>query len=190
MLLGLTRPDRGELSLFGMSPADAVAHGEIGAMLQTGKLIPDLPVREIVAIGGGTGLLAFLGGTWFSIPDSGFLHDVAQGIPSYWLVQASHIAVGGDGWGRTGWLVIAGVDGRAHRPGAADLPARLGPGLAGDGRRPEPAAALPAPRPPRRRPRPRLLAPAVLADADRLALVLRRRDDLQREHAVLRQPRD
>jgi ABC-2 type transport system permease protein len=28
-------------------------------------------------------------------------------IPSYWLVQASHIAVGGEGWGREGWLVIA-----------------------------------------------------------------------------------
>jgi ABC-2 type transport system permease protein len=58
-------------------------------------------------IGGGTGLLAFLGGTWFPIPDSGFLHDVALATPSYWLVQAAHVAIGGDGWGRTGWLVIA-----------------------------------------------------------------------------------
>jgi ABC-2 type transport system ATP-binding protein len=50
MLLGLTSPDRGEGSLFGLSPGDAVARGEIGAMLQTGKLIPDLSVREIVAM--------------------------------------------------------------------------------------------------------------------------------------------
>jgi ABC-2 type transport system ATP-binding protein len=50
MLLGLTRADRGEVTLFGLSPADAVARGEIGAMLQTGKLIPDLSVREIVAM--------------------------------------------------------------------------------------------------------------------------------------------
>jgi ABC-2 type transport system ATP-binding protein len=50
MLLGLTRPDEGEVTLFGVSPADAVARGEIGAMLQTGKLIPDLSVREIVAM--------------------------------------------------------------------------------------------------------------------------------------------
>jgi ABC-2 type transport system ATP-binding protein len=50
MLLGLTRPDRGDVSLFGASAADAVAQGRIGAMLQTGQLIPDLSVREIVAM--------------------------------------------------------------------------------------------------------------------------------------------
>jgi ABC-2 type transport system ATP-binding protein len=50
MLLGLTRPDQGEVSLFGESPADAVAGGEIGAMLQTGSLIPDLSVREVVTM--------------------------------------------------------------------------------------------------------------------------------------------
>ncbi len=50
MLLGLTRPDRGEVSLFGDSPAEAVAGGEIGAMLQTGSLIPDLSVREVVTM--------------------------------------------------------------------------------------------------------------------------------------------
>ena len=40
------------------------------------------------AVGGGVALLAFLGGTWFPIPASGFLHDVGQLLPSYWLVQA------------------------------------------------------------------------------------------------------
>jgi ABC-2 type transport system ATP-binding protein len=50
MLLGLAQPDKGEVSLFRMSPADAVAHGQIGAMLQVGKLIADLSVREIVAM--------------------------------------------------------------------------------------------------------------------------------------------
>lgn len=54
-------------------------------------------------IGGGTGLLAFVSGTWFPIPEHGFLHDVAVGVPSYWLVQASHIAVGGKPWGIAGW---------------------------------------------------------------------------------------
>jgi ABC-2 type transport system ATP-binding protein len=48
MLLGLTRPDHGDVSLFGATPADAVAQGRIGAMLQTGQLIADLSVREIV----------------------------------------------------------------------------------------------------------------------------------------------
>lgn len=58
------------------------------------------------AIGGGVGLLAFLGGTWFPIPSSGFLHDVAQILPSYWLVQASHVALGGHPWPAKAWVVI------------------------------------------------------------------------------------
>src|SRR5215208_278987 len=50
MLLGLARPDRGRVSLFGGSVAEAVALGRIGALLQTGHLIPDLSLREIVAM--------------------------------------------------------------------------------------------------------------------------------------------
>jgi ABC-2 type transport system ATP-binding protein len=48
MLLGLTRPNRGTVSLFGMTPAEAVADGAIGAMLQTGSLLGELTVRELV----------------------------------------------------------------------------------------------------------------------------------------------
>jgi ABC-2 type transport system permease protein len=59
------------------------------------------------AIGGGIGLLAFLGGTWFPIT-SGALHTIGQALPSYWLVQASHVALGGSAWGVEGWLVMAG----------------------------------------------------------------------------------
>ncbi len=50
LLLGLNRPDHGEVWLFGDSPSEAVARGRIGAMLQTGALIPDLSVRELVAM--------------------------------------------------------------------------------------------------------------------------------------------
>ena len=50
------------------------------------------------AVGGTTALLGFLGGVWFPIT-SGFLHDVAQALPSYWLTQASHVASGGSAWG-------------------------------------------------------------------------------------------
>jgi ABC-2 type transport system ATP-binding protein len=48
MMLGLLAPDAGEVSLFGRTPADAVAAGAVGAMLQTGSLIRDLSVRELV----------------------------------------------------------------------------------------------------------------------------------------------
>jgi len=50
MLLGLTEPDGGTVSLFGMRPTAAVDAGAIGAMLQTGALIRDLSVRELVTV--------------------------------------------------------------------------------------------------------------------------------------------
>ncbi len=59
------------------------------------------------AVGGGVALLAFLGGTWFPIPDHGFLNDVGQLLPSYWLVQAGHVAFTGDPWPAKAWIVIA-----------------------------------------------------------------------------------
>ena len=58
-------------------------------------------------IGGGTALLALLSGTWFPLANTGFLHAVAQYLPSYWLVQANRVALGGTSWGSRGWLVIA-----------------------------------------------------------------------------------
>src|ERR1700712_1819877 len=48
LLLGLSRPDRGEVALFGQPPREAAATGRIGAMLQSGGLLPDLTVRELV----------------------------------------------------------------------------------------------------------------------------------------------
>jgi ABC-2 type transport system permease protein len=58
------------------------------------------------AVGGGVALLAFLGGVWFPLPSHGFLHDVGQLLPSYWLVQASHVAIGGHPIATKGWVVI------------------------------------------------------------------------------------
>jgi ABC-2 type transport system permease protein len=57
-------------------------------------------------IGGLSGLLGFLGGAWFPLGD-GVMRDIAQALPSFWLVQASHVSLGGSGWGVTGWLVVA-----------------------------------------------------------------------------------
>jgi ABC-2 type transport system ATP-binding protein len=50
MLLGLTKPDAGAVSIFGSGPHEAIAAGEIGVMLQTGALIGDLSVRELIAM--------------------------------------------------------------------------------------------------------------------------------------------
>jgi ABC-2 type transport system ATP-binding protein len=50
MVLGLTRPDSGTVSLFGMSPGEAAAAGVVGGMLQTGSLVDYLSVRELVSM--------------------------------------------------------------------------------------------------------------------------------------------
>jgi ABC-2 type transport system permease protein len=58
-------------------------------------------------MGGGISLLALLGGTWGPLATSGLFYDIARALPSYWLVQASHVALGGQAWGGLGWAVIA-----------------------------------------------------------------------------------
>jgi ABC-2 type transport system permease protein len=58
------------------------------------------------AMGGTTALLGLLGGVWFPIT-GGVLHSVAEALPSFWLVQASHVGLGGSAWGATGWIVVA-----------------------------------------------------------------------------------
>ena len=49
MLLGLSEPDAGAIEVFGGARA-AIKAGAVGAMLQTGSLIGDLSVRELVTM--------------------------------------------------------------------------------------------------------------------------------------------
>jgi ABC-2 type transport system ATP-binding protein len=48
IILDLLRPDAGQVSVFGMTPAGAVRAGLVGGMLQVGSLTRDLTVRELV----------------------------------------------------------------------------------------------------------------------------------------------
>jgi ABC-2 type transport system ATP-binding protein len=50
MLLGLTRPDRGRVTILGDTPDAAVRHGRVGAMLQSGGLLGEVTVRELLAV--------------------------------------------------------------------------------------------------------------------------------------------
>lgn len=50
MLLGLSKPDQGSVSIYGKSPRQAIAHGQVSAVMQTGGLLKDLTVRETVAL--------------------------------------------------------------------------------------------------------------------------------------------
>lgn len=48
MLLGLLPADAGQVSVFGMPAKSAIRRGAIGAMLQSGTVLRDLTVREII----------------------------------------------------------------------------------------------------------------------------------------------
>jgi ABC-2 type transport system ATP-binding protein len=50
MILGLLPADAGQVSVFGMTPADAIKAGAVGAMLQVGAVIQDLSVRELITM--------------------------------------------------------------------------------------------------------------------------------------------
>ncbi|WP_443034038.1 ABC transporter ATP-binding protein [Streptomyces sp. CA2R106] len=50
LLLGLKNPDRGEVRVFGTGPAQAIARGQVGAMLQSGGLMEEVTVRELVTL--------------------------------------------------------------------------------------------------------------------------------------------
>ena len=80
------------------------------------------------AIGGTTALLGLLGGVWFPIT-GGVLQTIAQALPSYWLVQASQVGLGGSAWGAEGWAIVAAwsvaaalAAGRAYRRDTQRVP--------------------------------------------------------------------
>ena len=50
MILGFAEPTAGEVSVFAMSPRQAVAQARVSAVLQTGGLLRDLTVRETVQL--------------------------------------------------------------------------------------------------------------------------------------------
>ena len=50
MLLGLAEPDAGSVTVFGLEPRPAIDRGTVGAMLQSGGLIRELDVRELLTV--------------------------------------------------------------------------------------------------------------------------------------------
>ncbi|MGK5739309.1 ABC transporter ATP-binding protein [Micromonospora sp. URMC 103] len=50
MMLGLTPPDAGAVSLFGRAPTEAVRAGLVGAMLQDAGVVPAATVRDVVEL--------------------------------------------------------------------------------------------------------------------------------------------
>jgi ABC-2 type transport system ATP-binding protein len=50
MLLALRKPTSGTIKMFGSDPYHAVKSGRVGAMLQSGGLMPEVTVRELVTL--------------------------------------------------------------------------------------------------------------------------------------------
>ena len=50
MLLALRKPTSGKIKMFGSDPYHAVKSGQVGAMLQSGGLMPEVTVRELVTL--------------------------------------------------------------------------------------------------------------------------------------------
>ena len=50
MLLGLSRPTRGLVEVYGMEPHQAIARGLVAAVMQSGGLLKDLTVAETVRL--------------------------------------------------------------------------------------------------------------------------------------------
>ncbi|MFJ7202179.1 ABC transporter ATP-binding protein [Streptomyces sp. NPDC098789] len=51
LLLGLRPADTGSVTVFGGTPGQAIAAGRVGAMLQSGGLMEEVTVRELVTLG-------------------------------------------------------------------------------------------------------------------------------------------
>jgi len=102
-LLGVSLPANKWLEMTGLIIVGLIPFAALGIAL--GHI---LTVDSIgPALGGTVSLLALIGGTWFPVT-SGFLHDLGQFLPSYWLVQAGRVALGGSAWGAKGWAVVLG----------------------------------------------------------------------------------
>jgi ABC-2 type transport system permease protein len=116
--LGVTLSGSQWLKMTGLILLGLVPFAALGVML--GHLLTPDSIGP--AMGGGISLLALLGGIWFPLGHHGFLPELAQFIPSYWLAQASHVALGGQPWSTKGWIVmiawtvvLAGLAARAYR---------------------------------------------------------------------------
>ncbi|HEY1357424.1 MAG TPA: ABC transporter permease [Thermoleophilaceae bacterium] len=104
LVLGVSMPAGRWFAMTGLILVGLAPFAALGITL--GHLLDSDAVGP--AAGGTVSLLAFVSGTWFPIDSDSVLHLFAQWLPSYWLVQASHISLGGAAWGVRGWAVVIG----------------------------------------------------------------------------------
>lgn len=100
-ILGASLPAGSWLATTGLVLVGLLPFAALGIGL--GHLVTPDSVGPLT--GGLVSLLAFVSGTWFPVT-SGFLHDLGQFLPSYWLVEAGRVSVHGAGWGTRGWVTV------------------------------------------------------------------------------------
>jgi ABC-2 type transport system permease protein len=101
LLLGVELPLERWLLMTGLLLVGLVPFAAFGILV--GHLLTADTIGP--AAGGVVSLLALVSGTWFPL-GSGVVRDIAEFLPSYWLVQASHVSLGGAVWPAMGWLVV------------------------------------------------------------------------------------
>ncbi len=99
---GVRMPAGRWLELTGLILLSLIPFAALGIML--GHLVRADAMGPIM--GGGMSLLSIFGGAFGPI-GGGLIHRVAEFLPSYWTVQAGHVALGDDAWGTRGWLTTA-----------------------------------------------------------------------------------
>ena len=100
--LGVRLPAARWLQMTGLILVGLVPFAAFGVLL--GHLLTADTIGP--AAGGLVSLLALVSGNWYPLGD-GTLRDIAEFLPSYWLVQASHVSLGGAAWSVTGWIVVS-----------------------------------------------------------------------------------
>jgi ABC-2 type transport system permease protein len=103
LALGVSLPAGRWLAMTGLLLVGLIPFAALGIAL--GHMLSSDSVGP--AVGGLVAVFALLGGSWFPISGHGFMHELAADLPSYWLVQASHVGLGEGGWGTHGWLVMS-----------------------------------------------------------------------------------
>ena len=111
LLLGLQRPQAGQVELFGLPPQDLAARRRIGVMLQAGAVPDTLKVRELID----------LTRSYYpqprSVADLALAYDLMQGPDPHDPAHAVVLVVVGAGTDDEGALAV----GQQHRPQGADV---------------------------------------------------------------------
>ncbi len=102
VVLGVRLPAERWLAMTGLILVGLLPFAALGVLV--GHLLTADTIGPVT--GGLVSLLALVSGTWFPL-SGGVVRDIAQFLPSYWLVQASHVSLGGAAWTTTGWIVVA-----------------------------------------------------------------------------------